>query len=134
MSCFARNSNALERRGNPFDKRGDCFASLAKQLILDCIYMVYSQYYIYIMTNENNTTLYTGVTNDLKRRIYEHREKLIKGFTRKYNVNKLVYYEVFDDIDPARLRENQIKAGSRKNKISLINSMNNSWRDLYDEL
>ncbi len=86
------------------------------------------------MTNENNTTLYTGVTNDLKRRIYEHKEKLIKGFTRKYNVDKLVYYEVFDDIEPARLRENQIKAGSRENKISLIKSMNKSWRDLYDEL
>lgn len=86
------------------------------------------------MTNENNTTLYTGVTNDLRRRIYEHKAKLVRGFTREYNVNKLVYYEVFDDIENARLRENQIKAGSRKNKINLINSMNNSWRDLYDEL
>ena len=86
------------------------------------------------MTNENNTVLYTGVTNDLRRRIYEHKEKLVRGFTRTYNVNKLVYFEIFDDIENARLRENQIKAGSRKNKISLINSMNNSWRDLYDEL
>jgi len=95
---------------------------------------MYRQYYIYIITNENNTVLYTGVTNDLRRRIYEHKEELVRGFTRKYNVNKLVYFEIFDDIENARLRENQIKAGSRKNKISLINSMNNSWRDLYDEL
>ncbi|MEM9926148.1 MAG: GIY-YIG nuclease family protein [Rivularia sp. (in: cyanobacteria)] len=71
------------------------------------------QYYIYIITNQHNTVLYTGVTNDLIRRIYEHKEKIIAGFTKKYNVNKLVYYEIFTDINSAITREKQIKAGSR---------------------
>jgi len=78
--------------------------------------------------------LYTGVTNDLIRRVYEHREKLVAGFTRKYNVTKLVYYEVFDEIEDAISREKQIKAGPRRNKVQLINSMNSEWRDLYEEL
>ncbi len=63
------------------------------------------QYYIYIMTNKRNTVIYTGVTNDLKRRVYEHKEKLAEGFTKKYNITKLVYYEVFEDIENAILRE-----------------------------
>jgi len=92
------------------------------------------QYYIYIMTNKRNTVFYTGVTNDLKRRVYEHKEKLAEGFTKKYNVTKLVYYEVFDDIESAILREKQIKAGSRQKKIELINSMNKEWRDLQEAL
>jgi len=75
------------------------------------------QYYVYIMTNKYNTTLYTGITNDLKRRVYEHKEKLVRGFTKKYNVIKLVYYEVFEDPENAILREKQIKAGSRKRKL-----------------
>jgi len=78
--------------------------------------------------------LYTGVTNDLVRRIYEHKEKLIKGFTAKYNITKLVYYEVFDNTENAILREKQIKAGSRQRKVALVNSMNEEWRDLYGEL
>jgi len=92
------------------------------------------QYYIYIMTNKRNTVLYTGVTNDLKRRIYEHKVKLVNGFTKKYNINKLVYYEVFEDIENAILREKQIKNGSRQKKIDLINTMNKEWRDIYEEL
>lgn len=92
------------------------------------------QYYVYIMTNKRNTVLYVGVTNDLLRRVYEHKEKLADGFTRKYNIVKLVYYEVFEDIENAILREKQIRAGSREKKIQLINSMNEGWRDLYDEL
>ena len=92
------------------------------------------QYYIYIITNEYNTVLYTGVTNDLIRRIYEHKEKLIAGFTKKYNVNKLVYYEIFTDINNAIAREKQIKAGSRQKKIDLVNSINSQWCDLYDGL
>ncbi|MBA7693819.1 excinuclease ABC subunit C [Candidatus Aerophobetes bacterium Ae_b3b] len=92
------------------------------------------QYYIYIMTNQRNTVLYTGVTNNLKRRVYEHKEKLVDGFTKKYNITKLVYYEVFEDIESAILKEKQIKAGSRQRKIELINSMNKEWRDLYGEL
>jgi len=86
------------------------------------------------LTNTNNKVLYTGVTNDLKRRVYEHKEKFFPGFTRKYNVSKLVYYEVFDDSENAILREKQIKAGPRQKKIDLVNSINKRWIDLYDEL
>ena len=89
-------------------------------------------YYIYIMSNKKNTVLYTGVTNNLRRRVYEHKEKLIKGFTKKYNITKLVYCEVFDRIGDAITREKQIKGGSRQKKIDLINSMNKDWRDLYE--
>jgi len=95
---------------------------------------VNSQYYVYIMTNTSNRVLYTGVTNDLKRRVYEHKEKLVAGFTRKYNVTKLVYYEVLQDIENAILREKQIKAGSRQRKIDMVNGMNNAWLDLYEGL
>jgi putative endonuclease len=89
-------------------------------------------YYIYITTNRENTVLYTGVTNNLRRRGYEHKEKLVKGFTKKYNITKLVYCEVFDRIEDAIMREKQIKGGSRQKKIDLINSMNKDWRDLYE--
>jgi putative endonuclease len=86
------------------------------------------------MTNRNNTTLYTGITNDLKRRVYEHKEKIVGGFTKKYNINKLVYYEMFDDPENAILREKQIKAGSRQRKIEPINSLNEEWEDLYQQI
>ena len=92
------------------------------------------QYYVYIMTNTRNTVLYAGVTNDLIRRAYEHKDRLVDGFTKKYNIVKVVYYEVFEDIENAILREKQIKAGSRQKKVQLINSTNREWRDLYDEL
>jgi len=92
------------------------------------------QYYIYIMTNKNHTVLYIGVTNNLKRRVYEHKEKLINGFTTKCNINKLVYYEVYEDISNAISREKQIKSGSRQKKINLINNINKEWKDLYEEL
>jgi putative endonuclease len=92
------------------------------------------QYLVYIMTNRNNTTLYTGITNDLKRRVYEHKEKIVGGFTKKYNINKLVYYEMFDDPENAILREKQIKAGSRQRKIEPINSLNEEWEDLYQQI
>ena len=82
------------------------------------------------MTNKNNTVLYTGVTNDLERRMREHKGKLVEGFTKKYNITKLVYYEISDNIESAILREKQIKGGSRQKKIELINSMNKEWRDL----
>jgi len=91
-------------------------------------------YYVYILTNKTNTVLYTGVTSDLKRRIYEHKHKLVGGFTKKYNVCKLVYYEVSNDAYAAISREKQIKAGSRQRKIDLINSINKEWRDLYYDL
>jgi putative endonuclease len=85
-----------------------------------------------MVTNPGKTTIYTGVTNDLKRRIAEHRQKLIKGFTAKYNLINLVYYEVFEDVKEAIAREKQIKAGSRKRKVELIESVNPEWKDLYD--
>ncbi len=84
------------------------------------------------MTNKNNTALYTGVTNDLKRRVYEHKHKMCKGFTKKYNIVKLIYYEICQDPYNAINREKQIKGGSRKKKIELINSINLEWKDLYD--
>lgn len=92
------------------------------------------QYYIYIITNTRNTVLYTGVTSDLKKRVYEHKSKLVSGFTKKYNIIKLVYYEIFNDIYNAILREKQIKGGSRQKRINLINKMNPNWQDLYEDL
>ena len=89
------------------------------------------QYFVYIVTNKHNKVLYTGITSDLKRRVYEHKEKLISGFTKKYNLSKLVYYEIYQDPENAILREKQIKAGSRQKKIDLINSVNGEWLDLY---
>ncbi len=78
--------------------------------------------------------LYTGVTNDLKRRMYEHKNKLAEGFTEKYNIDKLVFYEIYNDINEAIAREKQIKGGSRAKKIKLIKEMNNKWNDLYDQI
>ncbi|UCB49501.1 MAG: GIY-YIG nuclease family protein [Deltaproteobacteria bacterium] len=92
------------------------------------------QYFVYTMTNRNNTTLYTGITNDLKRRVNEHKEKMVGGFTKKYNINKLVYYEVLADPENTVLREKQIKGGSRQKKIELINSLNEKWQDLYEQI
>ncbi len=90
--------------------------------------------YIYILTNKTNKVLYVGVTSNLIKRIYEHKNKLVPGFTEKYNVSKLVYYEIYDSIEEAIKREKQIKAGNRNRKIQLINSMNPEWKDLYDDL
>ncbi|MEK7397475.1 MAG: GIY-YIG nuclease family protein [Candidatus Poribacteria bacterium] len=89
------------------------------------------QYYVYIMTNKSKT-LYTGVTNDLIRRIYEHRNHLVKGFTDKYNITKLVYYEATNNVISAIEREKQIKGWLRKKKIDLIESMNPEWKDLSE--
>ncbi|MBU2548284.1 MAG: GIY-YIG nuclease family protein [Proteobacteria bacterium] len=90
--------------------------------------------YVYIMTNRVNRVLYTGVTNDLVRRVFEHRNGMGEGFTARYKVNKLVYFEVFRDIEEAINRENQIKGGSRKKKLALVERMNPEWRDLYEEI
>jgi len=92
------------------------------------------QYCVYILTNAHNTVLYTGITNDLQRRVHEHKNGIGGTFTKKYNVHKLVYYEVGDDINIAIAREKQIKGGSRQKKIDLINSINPEWNDLYEEL
>ena len=93
-----------------------------------------AQYHVHILANERHTVLYTGVTNDLKRRVYQHREKLLPGFTHRYNVSKLVYFECTDNPAAAIAREKQIKAGSRGKKIALVDAMNPEWRELYDEL
>jgi len=123
LAIIARLSPSLSLRGAEGDEAISCIMS-----------WVSKQYYVYIMTNVRNTVLYVGVTNDLIRRIYEHKKKLVNGFTKKYNIVKLVYYEVLEDVENAILREKQIKAGSRQKKVRLINSANKEWRDLYHEL
>ena len=91
--------------------------------------------FIYIMTNKNNTTVYTGVTSDLPRRVIEHKNKYNSAsFTARYNLNKLVYWEAFQEIGDAITREKQIKGGSRADKEKLINSINPNWNDLYEEI
>ena len=90
------------------------------------------QYYVYILTNEHNTVLYTGITNDLMRRVYEHKNHLDKGsFTAQYNIEKLVYFEVTSNVKTAIEREKQIKGWNRKRKNKLIESKNPNWDDLY---
>jgi putative endonuclease len=92
------------------------------------------EYYVYMLASKRNGTLYTGVTNDLIRRVYEHKNKLIKGFTKKYNVHQLVYYEVASDIESAINREKQLKNWRRKWKLALIEKANPTWEDLYNHL
>jgi putative endonuclease len=86
------------------------------------------------MTNATNYVLYIGITNDLKRRAYEHRNSLVEGFTKQYKVHKLVYYEVFTSTLMAIDREKQLKAGSRKKKKDLVNAFNPEWRDLFNDV
>ena len=90
-----------------------------------------NQYYVYIMTNPSKT-LYTGVTNDLVRRVYEHKNKMVDGFTKKYNITKLVYFEETNDVQAAISREKQIKGWLRSKKIALIQSVNPGWTDLSE--
>ncbi|MBI2055971.1 MAG: GIY-YIG nuclease family protein [Candidatus Sungbacteria bacterium] len=90
------------------------------------------QYYVYILTNKGNTVLYTGVTNNLQRRISEHKNKITPGFTAAYNVNKLVYYAVFPMAEEAIVAEKKIKGGSRKKKILLIQEINPEFKDLSE--
>ena len=92
------------------------------------------QYYIYIITNKYNTVLYIGVTNNLIRRIYEHKEKLVDGFSKKYNLDKLVYFEATEDVYSAISREKQLKNYSRTKKNILICERNPEWKDLYQEI
>ncbi len=87
-------------------------------------------YYVYILTTRYNTVLYTGVTNDIKRRLFEHKLGVNDGFTKKYHVNKLVYFELFDFVDLAIAREKQIKGYSREKKIRLIEDNNPNWKEL----
>ena len=90
--------------------------------------------YVYIITNHNNTTLYTGVTSNLIKRIWEHKNEVIEGFTKRYKLHKLVYYEITNSIETALNREKYIKSKSRKYKLQLIESINKDWNDLYDTI
>jgi len=92
--------------------------------------MLNKNYYVYIFTNWNNTVMYIGVTNDLVRRLYEHKNKLYDGFTKKYNLNKLVYFELFFDINEVINREKEIKKWRREKKNNLVESKNPDWKDL----
>jgi len=91
-----------------------------------------AQSYVYILSSGKNGTLYIGVTSDLIKRVYEHRQNLVAGFTRDYQVHRLVYYEIFDTIEAAILREKQMKKWERSWKIKLIEKFNPEWQDLYD--
>ena len=93
----------------------------------------YKNYYVYILPNKSNKVLYIGVTNDLVRRTFEHKNKLVEGFTKKYNLIKLVYYEVTDNVESAINREKQLKNWHRDWKINLINQFNPKWKDLSEE-
>jgi putative endonuclease len=130
---LAMTNNLVSSRGGFC--RGDLlavsvylFAIIARRLAME------RQYCIYIITNKNNTTLYTGVTGHLAQRIYQHKSKLVEGFSKKYNLDKLVYYECTTEIQSAIYTEKQIKAGSRKKKLQLIENMNPEWNDLYQEI
>jgi putative endonuclease len=97
--------------------------------------MVYTKiYYVYFLSNWNNKVIYVGVTNDLDRRLYEHKNKLVPGFTAKYNLNKLVYFEETQDINAAIAREKEIKKWRREKKDKLVNQLNPNWRDLSEKL
>ena len=91
-------------------------------------------YCVYIITNFRNTVLYTGVTGNLVARIYYHKNKSVSSFSSRYNLNKLVYYEIYEDVNLAIVREKQIKAGSRKKKVELVDNFNPTWKDLYETL
>ena len=90
--------------------------------------------YIYILTNEYNKVLYIGVTSNLVKRIYEHKNKLVDGFSKKYNLKKLVYYETIENITTAIEREKYLKGKTRKYKLNLINKINPNWEDLYERI
>jgi putative endonuclease len=92
------------------------------------------QFYVYIMANKNHTVFYIGITNNLVRRVYEHKEKLVEGFTRRYGLTKLAYYEVVSIAEAAIGREKQLKGGSRQNKLDLVKQMNPKWLDMYDQI
>lgn len=105
-----------------------CHSERSEESIQEVLFM----YFVYILTNWSNKVLYTGVTNNLERRLYEHKNKLVKGFTEKYNVNKLVYLESTTDVKAAIAREKQIKGWSRNKKNVLVESINPQWNDLSE--
>ena len=110
-----------------------CHSALDAESI-KIIIMNMKQYYVYILASKKNGTLYIGMTNDLRRRVYEHKNHLIDGFTKKYSVDRLVYFEMTNDSQSAILREKRLKKWKRQWKIDLIEQMNPEWKDLYFEL
>lgn len=96
--------------------------------------MVEKQYYVYILASKRRGTLYIGVTSDLKKRIYEHKNNLVDGFTKRYGVHQFVYYEVTEDVESAITREKRMKKWRRQWKIELIENNNPDWKDLYDDI
>ncbi|MGX3010779.1 GIY-YIG nuclease family protein [Helicobacter sp. 23-1044] len=130
-SVIARLANAS--RGNPHSPSlrenplGFSWQSIKKDYKM-------KQGFVYILFSKPNGTLYTGATSDLAKRIFEHKSKLAKGFTQKYNIDKLGYYEVCENIESAIMREKQLKSGKRQTKIDLIKSQNPQWEDLYETL
>jgi len=92
------------------------------------------QYYVYFMANMTNVALYIGVTSDIKRRVFEHKNKLVKGFTEKYDIDKLVYYEIYNDPENAIFREKRLKGSPRARKNKLVEPFNPQWLDLYDQI
>ncbi|MFA6253171.1 MAG: GIY-YIG nuclease family protein [Patescibacteria group bacterium] len=92
------------------------------------------QYFVYILSNKNNTVLYIGITSNLLGRIFQHKDQATKGFTSRYNVDKLVYYEIYEDVYEAISREKQLKSGSRRKKVDLVNNFNKQWEDLCNKL
>lgn len=98
------------------------------------VFMAYTKsYYVYLLTNWNNQVMYVGVTNDLNRRIYEHKNKMVEGFTAKYNLSKLIYFEETNDINAAIAREKEIKRWRREKKNKLVEQLNPQWKDLSEK-
>lgn len=108
--------------------------SLAVRLGVPYPSAVVRSYWVYILTNRRHGTLYIGVTNNLARRVWEHRQKVVPGFTQKYNLTRLVYFEETSDVRSAIAREKQLKGWLRAKKVALIEGMNPQWRDLYGDI
>ena len=118
--------------GRRFDPRDDNVLSNPEYLQMSmAISKTQKRYCVYIITNSLNTVLYTGVTGNLVARMYQHKNKSVSSFSSRYNLNKLVYDEVYEDVQSAITREKQIKAGNRQKKINLVKSFNSEWKDLY---
>jgi putative endonuclease len=100
--------------------------------LLKLLFLIMDKFYVYILSNQHHTVFYTGFTNNLERRVYEHKNKLLKSFTKKYNIDKLLYFEEYSSADEAKHRERQLKKYTREFKFNLINSMNREWKDLYE--
>ncbi len=95
---------------------------------------MHNQHYVYMLTNKYKNVFYVGITNDIYGRIWEHKTKTFKGFSSKYNIDRLVYYEIFEDVDEAITKEKKIKRWNREWKVDMINDFNPTWKDLYNDI